>query len=106
MHICKLKCLEIKISTDLQYWAGGNDLAVEGKWTWNSNGDEFTFNRWHAPDPNNGGAGAGEDCLMINWAGQGMWEDAPCTWQKHFICQKLLVFCLFISFCSVSFFTF
>ena len=31
--------------------------------------------------------GTGEDCLVINWTGAGMWNDQPCSEEKRFVCK-------------------
>ena len=67
-----------------ELWVGGSDVAAEGDWTW-TDGSSFSYNNWAFGQPAN--YGTGEDCLMINWNGAGMWNDQPCSEEKRFVCK-------------------
>merc|ERR1712150_141268 len=67
------------------FWLGASDIEKEGAWSWVTSRLGFGYTNWLPPDPNN--AGAGEDCLLNNWVGQGKWEDGDCEWLQYFICQ-------------------
>jgi hypothetical protein len=64
--------------TDVEAWLGGTDRDVEGVWRWMNGpelGDAFPpgFTYWAAGEPND--CCAGEDDLVINWDGDGRWND-------------------------------
>ena len=44
----------ISATTTIGYWTSGNDLAVEGTWTWGfPEGDLFSYTNWYPGEPNN-----------------------------------------------------
>ena len=58
---------------------GGNDVASEGTWVWDS-GDPMSFINWASGEPNN--AGGEEHCLEMYGAGNakgGLWNDMVCS---------------------------
>ncbi|MDB4963330.1 MAG: hemicentin [Myxococcales bacterium] len=67
---------------------GGTDAppATEGAFLWRGNAaDPVTavanYTNWRAGEPNNGGAGSTveEDCMIIEGARGGTWDDRPCA---------------------------
>lgn len=55
-------------------WLGGNDVANEGTWAWNS-GETFAYDNWADNEPNNSG---NEDHLQGWWSGD-KWNDCSGT---------------------------
>jgi Lectin C-type domain len=79
---------------------GGNDLTIEGDFRW-TDGTALTFKNWRAnapPTPNEPNNGAGlnqEDCLVIEGAMAGVWDDKPCDASQvaaagkyQFVCER------------------
>jgi hypothetical protein len=72
-------------------WLGGNDIAHEGVWRWNS-GRQFwsggpggspmpgVYVNWNDGEPNDDGAH--ENCLQI-YGGSGTWNDLSCSYPLH-----------------------
>jgi hypothetical protein len=59
-------------------WIGGDDLAMEGDFRW-GDGTAFVYTAWATGEPNNGGDGYQEDCVIIAGARAGkLWDDRPC----------------------------
>lgn len=57
-------------------WLGGNDRAVEGSFVWQGGpeaGQAFSYTNWGAGEPNN--CCNGEDDVVINYGGPGLWND-------------------------------
>lgn len=85
-------------------WIGGNDIAVEGEWRWQTGPEAGTqfwqgtasstggaavggmFTNWASNEPNNntGGNPNGEDCAEVRFtAGNGgRWNDLPCDTER------------------------
>ena len=60
---------------------GGNDIASEGSWVWDS-GYAMSFTNWASGEPNNGGGE--EHCLALHGADHGggwgyQWNDTLCS---------------------------
>ena len=68
---------------DGSYWIGGNDLAVEGVYVWDS-GNALTFANWNVYQPDS--YTGDEDCLWANsdWR----WHDRKCHRPFKSICEK------------------
>lgn len=66
-------------------FVGGTDSATEGSWIWLRNPlDPITlgvsYTNWRAGEPNNGSTNPeGEDCMIIEGATGGTWDDRPCA---------------------------
>jgi hypothetical protein len=66
-------------------FVGGTDALVEGAFTWRGNPlDPITvgvsYTNWRTGEPNNGSTNpAGEDCMIIEGARMGTWDDRPCA---------------------------
>ncbi|KAK0146886.1 C-type lectin domain family 4 member M [Merluccius polli] len=65
------------------HWIGLSDGDTEGTWKW-VDGTNMTSSFWLSGEPNDGGGV--EDCVGT-W-GYG-WNDGPCTYQRHWICEKV-----------------
>ncbi|BFZ08883.1 hypothetical protein BsWGS_11922 [Bradybaena similaris] len=67
-------------------WLGGNDLAQEGVWKWDSGSFPFNFTNWLTSEPYN----VGFDCLCMNKDNQYKWNDQHCssTYGSGYICAK------------------
>jgi hypothetical protein len=66
-------------------WMGGNDIAVEGDWVWIT-GEPMIYENWRAGEPND--FGDGEDCMILEGARGGSWDDRPCTRLYDFVCER------------------
>jgi len=69
----------------LEFYTGGNDLEVEGTFTW-SDEEPFTFENWRAGEPNN--SEGREDCLVIQGNLGGVWDDRSCTEILPILCER------------------
>lgn len=72
------------------WWSGLNDRDAEGTWTWSS-GEPLGWTSWHPSQPDNcpcGPHGDDEDCVHLNWGGQGLWNDSGCVRDPHpYVCE-------------------
>ena len=59
-------------------FVGATDAVTEGTFLWSS-GAALTFTNWRAGEPNNGDGGFEEDCLVVEGALGGTWDDRPCA---------------------------
>lgn len=59
-------------------WTGGTDMASEGAYKWDD-GTPITMFHWLANQPDNGGGTAEEDCIGVDGARSGGWNDLPCA---------------------------
>lgn len=66
-------------------WLGLNDRDAEGTFIWDT-GAEFSYDNWAPTQPDNMGAGAGEDCVSMQ-AG-GMWRDEWCNELRMPLCES------------------
>jgi hypothetical protein len=68
--------LRATFGTDIRYWIGFNDAAVEGTWVWVS-GEPVSYTNWDLGEPNNSiPPDWGEDYAVLNWnAANGAWND-------------------------------
>ena len=83
-------------STGTSFWAGGSDIAEEGKWVWTNNSTidcENNYCDWHEGEPND--SGHYENCLEVfhgQWndgESKGSWNDAACEDRMfHYMCEK------------------
>ncbi|XP_060570032.1 collectin-10-like isoform X2 [Ruditapes philippinarum] len=84
----------VKNLTDLNdatvTWLGANDRENEGVWIW-SDGKRVNdgFKKWHLPNPDNAGAGRGEDCLSMLRRRE--WNDAECHMLYWSICEIKII---------------
>ena len=59
-------------------YVGGNDEITEGMFTWDD-GSAVVLSNWNTGEPNNGAGSYEEDCIVINGALAGKWDDRPCA---------------------------
>ena len=60
-------------------FVGARDVVTEGTFLWSS-GAGLTFTNWRSGEPNNGGVGGyQEDCMVVEGALGGTWDDRPCA---------------------------
>ena len=65
------------LGTDYPLWIGGTDTVNEGQFVWDD-GTDFDYSNWCTGEPNNS-YDSGEDYIMINYGGPGLWNDATNT---------------------------
>ncbi|KAM6475542.1 uncharacterized protein PHA67_007683 isoform 2-T2 [Liasis olivaceus] len=65
------------------FWIGLSDAGEEGQWTW-VDGTPLSLSLWGNGEPNN--AGSGEDCATLRFNGN--WNDASCSGNEYWICEK------------------
>ena len=68
-------------------WLLGTDAQSEGLWTWGGT-EALTFAKWRTGEPNNGGGGTPENCMIMQSNQGGVWDDRPCTQQLSYLCQR------------------
>ena len=66
-------------------WIGLSDVEREGTFRW-VDGSLVGFSYWYPGKPNN--SGQNEDCVYIENSYNNMWNDAPCTINMYFICER------------------
>jgi len=59
-------------------FVGASDAAAEGTFVWSS-GAGLTFTNWRAGEPNNANGNFEEDCVVVEGALGGTWDDRPCA---------------------------
>ena len=59
-------------------FVGASDAVTEGTFLW-SPGAGLTFTNWRAGEPNNANGAFEEDCLVVEGALGGTWDDRPCA---------------------------
>lgn len=73
-------------------FVGARDVAVEGTFVW-GDGTALTYTNWRTGEPNNGNGTFEEDCLIVEGALGGSWDDRPCappptgTGAYAYVCQ-------------------
>merc|ERR1739838_148169 len=65
-------------------WIGGSDAIHERIWLW-SDGLPMTFTAWARGQPDNGILG-GQNCAVMNWSRQRLWDDQGCNVHNTYIC--------------------
>jgi hypothetical protein len=58
-------------------WIGGNDIAAEGTYVWD-NGTVIQLTNWNTSQPSSGGGVFDEDCIVMDGAAGGRWDDRAC----------------------------
>lgn len=66
-----------------RWYIGLDDLAVEGTFVW-VDGSPVGYASWGVNEPNN--SGGLESCVVL-YAGDGSWNDQPCSLASDFICE-------------------
>ena len=72
------------------FWVGIHDIANEGDFVYDSNGQIINYQNWNSGEPNSAGE---EDCTEIYvsyniYVENGKWNDVPCNNQLSFVCEK------------------
>ncbi|XP_058236013.1 ladderlectin [Hemibagrus wyckioides] len=67
-------------------WIGAQDATQNSVWLW-SDGSVFDFSLWHSGEPNHGRGGR-EHCVEMNYGVEVLWNDAQCSTNLYFLCQK------------------
>jgi len=93
----KTKAINDEIATEAKYvntyslynWIGINDKGTEGKWVYNSDGQEISWSNWDSGQPNDGSSA---NCAYTYGSSSspahGKWFDVPCTtFNFYFICE-------------------
>lgn len=63
-------------------WLGGNDIAADGTWAWET-GEPFSFAPWGEGEPN---GGTNENCAELKG---GKLNDLPCGEKRAFLCEQM-----------------
>lgn len=69
------------------YWMGGTDVDVEGKWRWIT-GEDWQYENWHEKQPDNDMQIENYLALVTSWDNE--WNDVPvegATGDLGFICE-------------------
>ena len=72
------------------FWIGLNDIAVEGNYVWEFQSNlQPNFEFWY---PGYGSGSTENDCVILlgghNILFKGLWDEARCTSQNAYICEK------------------
>uniref|UniRef100_A0A4W6FVZ5 C-type lectin domain-containing protein n=1 Tax=Lates calcarifer TaxID=8187 RepID=A0A4W6FVZ5_LATCA len=87
----QVKCVYLCIQWKDNIWIGLTDRETEGTWKW-VDGTPLTTSYWATGEPNSY-QGRDEDCGEIRFYGsENSWNDASCTSQKYWICEKTVAF--------------
>ncbi len=68
-------------------WIGLTDIAVEGRYVWNSTGDVTTYTFWVNGQPNNY---YNQDYCVLNSDEIGRWHDVHPTYEAASMCEQTL----------------
>jgi outer membrane protein assembly factor BamB len=76
-------------------WIGADDIATEGAFKWQNNGDTFwsgsavggRFTNWSFFEPDDGG---NQDCVDIEWLTDGLWSTRSCSDTYGFVCEAVM----------------
>ena len=71
-----------------EYWIGINDISEEGKFVYESNGEQITWTNWGPGEPNNAPPKRAGDCVRLK---EGKWWDQGCEKFHPFVCERKLV---------------
>ena len=66
-------------------WVGLTDRANENTWVWDYSRVEANFTAWDDGEPNDA---TGEDCVLLTWYEDDLWNDYPCEIAKPSICES------------------
>jgi hypothetical protein len=83
MHLAKILSgatnLTVRnLAGNVDVFIGATDVVTEGVFLW-PDGTGLTFAAFRAGEPNNGGGQFQEDCLVLEGARGGTWDDRPCA---------------------------
>lgn len=68
-------------------YLGANDLSAEGTFVWDD-GTVLEYMNWNTGSPDSGGGAVDEDCVVIDGAAGGAWDDRPCSGAFAFVCER------------------
>lgn len=71
--------------TGLDAWLGATDTLTEGTFLWPDD-TALSFTNFRAGEPNNGAGAGQEDCLLIEGARGGSWDDRGCGTVLAYVC--------------------
>ncbi|HWO22177.1 MAG TPA: C-type lectin domain-containing protein [Kofleriaceae bacterium] len=66
------------------WWIGYSDMGIEGTWTWTNSGTSMFANWW----PNEPNDLNNEDCAVDRFNGADSWNDASCSLENPFVCER------------------
>lgn len=66
------------------FWMDGKDEESENHWYWDWTGQPLEYTNWYPNEPSN--TGDKENCLGTHKGG--IWNDYPCYYKCHAICEK------------------
>lgn len=78
-----------EVSSSIDSWLGGNDIAVENTFVWET-GEPFAFDGFREGEPNNNNPNDpdGEDCMVFE-GDSNEWDDRSCNLGVfRFICER------------------
>ena len=61
------------------------DQAQEGDWRSITTGEKLSYKNWSTSNPDNDKNL--QHCGVLNWGGQGKWDDQDCALERTFICE-------------------
>lgn len=67
-------------------WIGATDVVSEATFVW-PDGSALSFTNFRNGEPNNGGGGGQEDCLVIEGDVNDQWDDRGCGMQFVYVCS-------------------
>uniref|UniRef100_A0A4W6FWX6 C-type lectin domain-containing protein n=1 Tax=Lates calcarifer TaxID=8187 RepID=A0A4W6FWX6_LATCA len=81
----------VRVTSLWRTWIGLTDRETEGTWRW-VDGTFLSTSYWITGEPNSY-EDKNEDCVEIrNPESEDSWNDAPCTYEKLWICEKTVAF--------------
>jgi hypothetical protein len=96
-HLAKIENAEqnavvLSLAIGRDAFIGATDVVAEGTYLWHD-GTPLTFQNFRSGEPNNANGQFEEDCLIIEGALDGTWDDRPCapppagTGSYAYVCQ-------------------
>lgn len=72
----------------LDFWTSGTRTNNNGTFFWMETGQNFTFTNWAEGEPNKQAFNNPEECLNLQSSKGMQWNDVPCHFDHHVICEK------------------